>query len=177
LLRNRDERLETEVIMTPLERKLTQMLTPVLKDMGFHLVLLEFKSGTLQIFAEDPETGNLSLDDCTAISKAISPALEVEDPISGAYMLEVSSPGIDRPLMRMEDFERYQGFDARVELDMPLENGQKRFRGPITGIDKEFVTLTVDGVEQKLELVNIKRARLVLTDDLIKATKKENVTA
>src|SRR5690606_30857111 len=122
-------------------------------------------------------TGNLGIDDCTAINKAISPLLEVEDPIRGAYTLEISSPGIDRPLTRAEDFGKYAGFEVKLELDMPLENGQKRFRGKLTGADTEFVTLIVDGAEHKLELANIKKARLVLTDDLIKATKKEITTA
>ncbi|PZQ44515.1 MAG: ribosome maturation factor RimP [Micavibrio aeruginosavorus] len=163
---------------TPLEHKLIAISEPVIKDLGFELVMLEFKSGILQILAENPKTGNLGLDDCTAISKALSPLLEVEDPISGAYTLEISSPGIDRPLMKADDFGKYAGFDARVELEDGIgESGQKRFRGKIIEADKEFVTLIVDNAERKLELANIKKARLVLTDELIKATKKQTITA
>jgi ribosome maturation factor RimP len=161
---------------TPLETRLYGIVEPVLKDMGFALVLLEFKGGVLQILAENPATGNLSLDECTAINKAVSPLLEVEDPISGAYTLEISSPGIDRPLLSSADFLKYAGFEAKVELDTALE-GQKRFRGKIVGADTEFAALIVDGVEHRLEFANMKKARLVLTDELIKATRKNTVTA
>ncbi len=165
------------MINTPLEHDIIKIVNPVIEDLGFALVMLEFKGGVLQILAENPETGNLGIDDCTTINKAISPLLEVEDPIAGAYTLEISSPGIDRPLVKAEDFAKYAGFEAKLELDMPLENGQKRFRGRLIGADNEFATLIVDGVEHKLELINIKKARLVLTDELIKATKKKTVTA
>ena len=157
---------------TPLEHKLIRIVEPVIKDMGFHLVMLEFKGGVLQILAEDPRTGNLSLDDCTAINKMLSPLLEVEDPIPGAYTLEISSPGIDRPLMKAEDFAKFAGYDAKVELDESMD-GQRRFRGKILGVDEEFVTLLVDKVEHRLEIAAMKKARLVLTDDLIKATRMD----
>jgi ribosome maturation factor RimP len=157
---------------TPLEHKLIRIAEPVLKDMGFHLVLLEFKSGVLQILAEDPKTGNLSLDDCTAINKMLGPLLEVEDPIPGAYTLEISSPGIDRPLMKAEDFAKYAGYEAKVELDESMD-GQRRFRGKIMGVKDEFVTLLVDKVEHRLDIAAMKKARLVLTDDLIKATRMD----
>lgn len=158
---------------TPLERKLISISEPVIKDLGFNLVQLEFKSGVLQILAEDPKTGNLSLDDCTAINKMLSPLLEVEDPIPGAYTLEISSPGIDRPLIRAEDFAKYAGFEAKVELDESVNSSQKRFRGRIVGMKDGFVTLLVDNKEHRLELEAIKKARLVLTDELIKATRMD----
>lgn len=157
---------------TPLEHRLIRIIEPVVKDMGFNLVLLEFKSGVLQILAEDPKTGNLSLDDCTAINKMLGPLLEVEDPIPGAYTLEISSPGIDRPLTKAEDFAKYAGYDAKVELDESMD-GQRRFRGKIMGIKDEFVTLLVDKVEHRLDIAAMKKARLVLTDDLIKATRMD----
>ncbi len=157
---------------TPLEHKIIRISQPVIEDLGFRLVLIEFKSGILQILAEDPKTGNLGLDDCTAIHRALSPLLEVEDPIPGAYTLEISSPGIDRPLIKAEDFNKYVGFDAKVELDEVVE-GQRRFRGKIIGESGGFVTLIVDNKEQRLELASMKKARLVLTDELIKATRME----
>lgn len=157
---------------TPLEHRLIRIIEPVVKDMGFNLVLLEFKSGVLQILAEDPKTGNLSLDDCTAINKMLGPLLEVEDPIPGAYTLEISSPGIDRPLTKAEDFAKYAGYDAKVELDESMD-GQRRFRGKIMGVKDEFVTLLVDKVEHRLDIAAMKKARLVLTDDLIKATRMD----
>ncbi len=160
---------------TPLERKLIELSEPVLTDLGFRLVLLEFKSGILQILAENAD-GNLSLDDCTAIHKALSPLLEVEDPIPGAYTLEISSPGIDRPLMNADDFARYEGFEAKVELEDGGTLGQKRFRGRIAPSTQEgFVTMIVDNAEQVLEVANIKKARLALTDELIKATQKQRL--
>lgn len=157
---------------TPLEHKLIRIVEPVLKDMGFNLVMLEFKGGVLQILAEDPRSGNLSLDDCTAINKMLSPLLEVEDPIPGAYTLEISSPGIDRPLMKAEDFAKYAGYEAKLELDESMD-GQRRFRGKIVGVKDEFVTMLVDKVEHRIEIGAMKKARLVLTDDLIKATRMD----
>lgn len=157
---------------TPLEHTLIKIAGPVIKDFGLDLVQLEFKSGVLQILAEYPRTGNLSLDDCTKITKALSPLLEVEDPIPGAYTLEVSSPGIDRPLIRPSDFTKYVGFEAKVELDESME-GQRRFRGKIMGEQDGIVTLLVDKVEHRLEIAAMKKARLVLTDELIKATRMD----
>lgn len=158
---------------TPQEHKIIQIVQPAIEGLGYRLVMLEFQSGLLQILAEDPATGRLGIDDCTKINKVVSPLLEVEDPIPGAYTLEISSPGIDRPLITEEDFNNYQGFEAKVEIDMPAENGQKRYRGVVIGSKNGLVKLIVDNTEQTLELNNIKRARLVLTDELIKATKKK----
>lgn len=157
---------------TPLEHKLIKISEPVITDLGFRLVLLEFKSGILQILAEDPKTGNLSLDDCTKINRMLGPVLEVEDPIPGAYTLEISSPGIDRPLMTAEDFVKYVGFEAKVELDDVIE-GQRRFRGKIIGEKDGNVILLVDKVEHRLEVAAMKKARLVLTDELIKSTRMD----
>jgi ribosome maturation factor RimP len=162
---------------TPLERKLIEMTEPVLKDLGFDLVMLEFKGGVLQILAENPASGNLSLDECTVIHKALSPLLEVEDPIPGAYTLEISSPGIDRPLVKAEDYRNYAGFEAKIELDEGVATGQKRFRGVIQKEENGFVTLLVDKEEHRIEIAAIKKARLVLTDDLIKKTRKETKEA
>jgi len=156
---------------TPLERKIIGIAEPVLKDLGFELVLLEFKGGVLQILAENPKTGNLSLDDCTKINKMLSPALEVDDPIPGAYTLEISSPGIDRPLRNEEDFNKYVGFEAKLELENPGPTGGKKFRGRLLGAKSGYVGILVDGEEYTLELADMRKARLVLTDELIKKTK------
>lgn len=158
---------------TPQEHKIIRIVQPAIEDLGFRLVLVEFQSGILQILCENPADGTLGIDDCTKITKVISPLLEVEDPISGAYMLEISSPGIDRPLITAEDFTKYAGFEVKIELDMPAESGQKRYRGQIVGVNEGFVRVVVDNLEHDLELNNIRKARLVLTDELIKATKKE----
>ncbi len=157
---------------TPLENKIIGLAEPVLKDLGFDLVMLEFKGGVLQVLAENPKTGNLSLDDCTAIHKMLSPLLEVEDPIPSAYTLEISSPGIDRPLRNEEDFNKYVGFEAKVELESPGPTGGKKYRGRLLGAKKGMVGIVVDGVEHALELADMRKARLVLTDELIKKTMK-----
>lgn len=157
---------------TPLEHRVSDIVRPAIEDLGFELVLVEFKSGILQILAENPKTSGIGLDECSAISKVISPLLEVEDPIAGAYTLEISSPGIDRPLIKADDFDRFRGFEAKVELDEPTKEGQKKFRGVVLGHKQGYVGIVVDGVEHHLELANIRKARLVLTDELIKATKK-----
>lgn len=170
MLPNRYQDKKKVMKNTPLEHTLIKIAEPVITDLGFHLVLLEFKGGILQILAEDPKTGNLSLDDCSKINKMLAPVLEVDDPIEGAYTLEISSPGIDRPLITAKDFAKYAGFEAKVELDESME-GQRRFRGVIVGADDKFATLLVDKVEHRLEIEAIKKARLVLTDELIKATR------
>lgn len=161
---------------SPLEQKIEAIITPVVNDQGLRLVTLELvndsKAGlTLRIMAENPETRKLVLDDCAALSREISTILEVEDPIEGAYNLEVSSPGIDRPLISQEDFKDHIGYEAKVEIDPPLEDGQKRFRGRIKEYDKEIVTIDTDQGEKELPFQSIKRAKLVLTDELIEKTK------
>jgi len=157
--------------LTPLEQKIDTLLRPAIADLGFNLVLVEFKSGVLQILVEKPDLSPISLDDCSRINKIISPLLEVEDPIAGAYTLEISSPGIDRPLILPEDFNRYNGFEAKIELEHPLENGQKRFRGRLLGCKDNAIALDVDGQPVTLSFDGIKKARLVLTDELIKTTR------
>lgn len=161
------------MINTPLENKVIKIVKPAIEDLGFALVMVEYAGGVLQILAENPETRRLGIDDCTAITKAISPLMEVEDPIAGAYTLEISSPGIDRPMITAEDFQEYIGFEVKAELDMPTESGQKRFRGTILSEKDGIVKLLVDNKEHDLEINNLRKARLVLTDELIKATKKE----
>ena len=148
---------------------------PVLADLGYRLVRVKISAGSpaiLQIMAERPD-GTMGIDDCEAVSKALSPVLDLNDPISGAYRLEVSSPGIDRPLVRRSDFDRALGHEARLELAVPLD-GRKRFRGIIEGTGdgrlslrrldaKPDETATVD-----LAITDIGEARLVLTDALIR---------
>lgn len=164
-----EEKDKTTMRLLPIEHKLTEICRPVIEGLGYRLVWLEFKSGILQIFSENPQTGNLSLDECTAITKALSPVLEVEDPISGAYTLEISSPGIDRPLLDESDFLRFLGFEAKIELDDPSSTGQKRYRGKILGAENGGVQIVVDQVEHTIPINTIKKARLVLTDELIKS--------
>ena len=129
------------------------------------------RASTLQVMAEDPETGQLTLDQCADLSRALDPVLEEADPIPHEYRLEVSSPGIDRPLTRPEDWTRYAGHRARVTLDTAVE-GRKRFDGVPRGIEDGDVLMEVPGLGvARLPLTAIQSAKLVLTEELIKATR------
>lgn len=155
---------------SPLERKLTDLFDPVIRDAGFRLVCVKVTGQIVQVMAEDPATRRIGVDDCAKISRELGALLEVEDPIKGAYRLEVGSPGIDRPLITAEDFADFAGFEAKVEIFPPLE-GQKRFRGRLTGADGRTVTIETDQGPVSLPFAAIEKARLVLTDELINATK------
>ena len=156
---------------TPLERKITDIIDPVVKDLGFDLVLVRLigsqKMQTLQILAEDPATGKMDLNGCTAISRAVSAILDVEDPIPSAYQLEISSPGIDRPLVREQDFVKNVGKDISIETEVPLENDQKRFRGVLKNFANDIIELeTADGI-MKIEYEDVLKAKLLLTEELV----------
>src|SRR3954471_4547744 len=147
---------------------------PVLEGMGYRLVRIRISgdSGcTVQVMAERPD-GSMQIEDCEAISKALSPVLDVADPIDRAYRLEISSPGIDRPLVRRSDFERYAGYLVKVEMAV-AHQGRKRFRGILQGVEDNAVRLHRDGVRKDddadvlLVMEDIADARLVLTDELI----------
>ena len=145
---------------------------PVLENLGYRLVRVRMFGRTLQIMAER-EDGSMSIDDCEAVSRALSPVMDVEDPISSTYMLEVSSPGIDRPLVRPSDFETWQGHEVKIELDEP-QAGRKRFRGELEGYADGEVRLFIEapeGGKEKLLIglpfTSIGEAKLVLTDALI----------
>jgi len=159
---------------TPLEQRLSTFAAPVIEDLGFALVCIktisEDNGQTVQIMAEDPATKRLGVDDAAKISRAVSAVFDVEDPINGAYRLEVSSPGIDRPLMRIEDFKTYEGFEAKIESDIPAENGQKKFRGVLQGLNGENVLIKTDEGEAEIPFENLTKGKLVMSDDLIKRT-------
>ena len=155
--------------------QVAKLVEPVLENLGFRLIrvrMIGAAGRTLQIMAERPD-GTMSIDDCETASRAISPLLDVEDPVSGSYDLEVSSPGIDRPLVRAEDFERWLGHEAKIELAEPLA-GRRRFRGVIGGFANGEVSLLIDSpdggkekVEIRLPFDRISEAKLILTDRLI----------
>jgi ribosome maturation factor RimP len=129
------------------------------------------RAPVLQIMAERSLDGNMNVDDCAAVSRAVSAILDVEDPISGSFTLEVSSAGIDRPLTRAKDFQRYAGLQARVEMATPVE-GRRRFTGRLLGLsDGEVLIETSDG-ERRLAFEGIAKAKLVLTDELIAASQR-----
>ncbi len=156
-----------------MDRRLAEIITPVIEDMGFELVRLRLMSGktdTLQILAERPE-GGIEVDDCARISTAVSAVLDVEDPIMDQYMLEVSSPGIDRPLTRLKDFETFEGYEAKIETT-ELIDGRRRFKGVLAGVEGDEVLINIDQngeeVTVGLNFDWLSDAKLVLTDDLIK---------
>ena len=156
-----------------LNSKIAALITPTLEDMGYELVralLLGGRRQTLQIMAERADGAPMRVDDCADISHAISALLDVEDPISDAYDLEVSSPGIDRPLTRLKDFTRWAGFDARVEADS-LIDGRRRFSGLLVGLDEDdnVIIRCEDEVDRAIPFANIAKAKLLMTDALVAA--------
>ena len=152
-----------------------RLIEPVLEDMGFDLVRVQTQGSrrtVLQIMAEPKDGRPMGVEDCAAISRALSAILDVEDPIDEAYALEVSSPGIDRPLTRTAHFERYAGFDAKVEMNDPID-GRKRFSGKLLGVEDGNVLLELDEGQVRLPLDGVLKAKLVMTDALLKAAAQE----
>lgn len=151
------------------------MIAPSLDAMGYRVVRVAFTGGrrpTLQIMAERRDAAAMSVDDCADISRTVSALLDVADPIPVAYALEVSSPGIDRPLIDRDDFVRYAGYEAKVEMSN-LIDGRKRFRGRLLGADDGAVRIAVEDREVALPLAEVVRAKLVLTDELLAAAQKQ----
>jgi ribosome maturation factor RimP len=142
--------------------------------MGYELVRITLKGNdkkVLQIMAEKAD-GTMTIEGCTEVSRMVSALLDVEDPISSAYDLEVSSPGIDRPLTRPKDFERWAGFEAKVELDTAVD-GQRRYRGKLLGLEGDVIRLLPDdGTQIELPFSEVRKAKLILTDELIAASTK-----
>ena len=153
--------------------QLTKLIEPEVTRLGFDLVRVSL-SGTkyvsLQVMAEDPKTGQLTLDECATISRALSTMLDEVDPIEDEYRLEVSSPGIDRPLTRAKDWTDWAGHEAKVSLTDAID-GRKRFFGIVKGLEGDTALIEVDGAEVRLPLTAIQSAKLTLTDALIKASK------
>jgi len=162
------------IAKSAIDRRLAEIVTPVIEDLGFELVRLRLMSGktaTLQIMAERPE-GGIEVDECADISTAVSAVLDVEDPIIDAYALEVSSPGIDRPLTRLKDFETYEGYEAKIETQEMID-GRKRWRGVLAGIEGSEVLFNIEGEGGEEQTIGLQfdwlsDAKLILTDDLIR---------
>jgi ribosome maturation factor RimP len=149
--------------------RIAEIIEPSLDAMGYRLVRVAVLGAgrmTLQIMAERRDEAAMTVEDCADISRSVSALLDVADPIAGAYTLEVSSPGIDRPLVRPEDYDRFAGFEAKIELSQPL-SGRKRFRGRLLGRAGDRVRLIAETGEVQVPLSAITRAKLILTDDLI----------
>jgi len=180
--------LEPRLITEPgLPARVAAIAEPVLEGLGYRLVRVRVSNAdgcTVQIMAERPD-GTMLIEDCEAVSRALSPALDTSDPIDRAYRLEISSPGIDRPLVRLSDFDRYAGHLVKIETEVAV-NGRKRFRGVLTGTEGETVHLRRDDAGEGedadvvLPIGDMNEARLVLTDELVtqalrreKAAKRE----
>jgi ribosome maturation factor RimP len=157
---------------------LEERIAPTLESMGFEVVRIALTKAsgdghrTLQVMADRRDGSLISIDDCETISQALSAIFDVEEPITGAYDLEVSSAGIDRPLTRPKDFVAYAGFEAKVETKLAI-NGRRRFKGPVNGLaENGDVLMMVDGTNVSVPFENIAQAKLVLTNALIAATAK-----
>lgn len=152
--------------------RIEALIAPSLEAMGYRLVRVAISGGrrgqVLQVMAERIDDKPMGVDDCTEVTHTVSALLDVEDPIEHAYVLEVSSPGIDRPLIRREDYERFRGHEAKLELAAPID-GRRRFRGKLLGVDADRVRLNLGAEIVELPLARIQRAKLVLTDELLAA--------
>lgn len=149
--------------------RIAEMIEPSLEALGYELVrvqLMGTRKPVLQVMAEHEDGRPMTVDDCAEISRTISALLDVADPIQGAYDLEVSSPGIDRPLVRRKDFERFAGCEAKVQTAVPVD-GRRRFRGRLLGMSGDTVRLALaEGGEAALAFETIEKAKLVMPDDL-----------
>lgn len=153
--------------------KISQIISPAVEALGYEIVRVAMLAsprggpGTLQVMAERPDR-TMTVEGCAQVSREISVILDVEDPITGEYVLEVSSPGVDRPLTRKKDFVDFAGFEAKIEMKQAV-NDRRRYRGKLGGMEEENVLITVDGEDYRLEFEDIVKAKLVLTDALLAA--------
>jgi ribosome maturation factor RimP len=180
---------EPRLIVEPgVSARVSNIAEPVIEQLGYRLVRIKvsaLEGATIQIMAERPD-GSMTVEDCETISRALSPVFDVNEPMEGAYRLEISSPGIDRPLVRKSDFERFAGHLVKIEMDVPF-SGRKRFRGILAGVEGNHTKLKLDAAtegaeaaEVTLPIQDMSEAKLVLTDELVtqalraeKAAKRE----
>ncbi|NKB20431.1 MAG: ribosome maturation factor RimP [Alphaproteobacteria bacterium] len=156
-------------------KTIENMIDPSVIDAGYDIVRVQFadeRRKTLQIMIERRDRRPVTVDDCATVSRIVSTLLDVEDPVPGRYNLEVSSPGIDRPLVKVDDYERFAGFEATVETKQAFD-GQKKFRGRISGVEGMNIQMDCDGESAELPFEDIRRASLVITDELIEAARRE----
>ena len=170
---DRHDALTDEASHSGLEGRIATAITPTIEELGYELVrvlVLGRERPTVQVMADRSDGAQISVEDCERITHAVSAVLDVDDPLPGAWNLEVSSAGIDRPLTRVKDWVRFAGHQARAEMVAPVD-GRRRFTGVIVGADATAARLRVeDGTEVTLPLADLRRAKLLLTDELIAAT-------
>ena len=163
-----------------MSEQIAKLIGPIADELGYELVRIQIQGGarraTLQIMAERRDRTAMIVEDCARLSRAISNLLDEADPIAGEYTLEVSSPGIDRPLMKRADYERFLGHEAKIEMNSAVD-GRKRFHGVVVALDGDTVMLESEGTTVPLPLVQVKSAKLVLTDRLIAAVEDESAAA
>jgi ribosome maturation factor RimP len=153
----------------PVEERVIALIEPIAGSLGYRIVRVRLsgqRRKRLQIMAERSADGQMSVEDCSRLSRALSPAFDLEDPIPGEYDLEISSPGIDRPLMTLEDFQRFIGYEAKLETAAMID-GRRRFKGAIAGVEGGVVVLRTQDGDVRLDFSGLSDARLVLTDKLI----------
>ena len=151
------------------EKRVETIITPILKDIGFDLVRVRIsgtQQRTLQIMAERLDERTMTVEDCSTISQSLSALLDLENPIQGSYTLEVSSPGLDRPLTRPQDYTRFAGLEAKIELRHTI-NGRRRFRGRIAGLADDKVNIDLENTRVVISYTDIERAKLILNDELL----------
>lgn len=149
--------------------RIEELIAPTIEGMGFSVVRVQLSGKQdlrLQVMAERQDGEAMDVEDCADLSRAISAVMDVDDPISGSYTLEVSSPGIDRPLVKLRDFVRFIGFDARIETAVTVD-GRKRFRGRLLAVDGDIVRISVEEAEYAVPFADIARAKLVITEELL----------
>ena len=167
---------------THIDDRILGIAEPIAQDLGLRIIRVRVMAGkrkTVQIMAERVSDGFMAVENCEALSRGLSAILDVEDVIGEAYILEISSPGLDRPLTVLEDFAHYEGYLARIELDRMVE-GRKRFRGVLAGIDKDHIDINLDGETDKTASIPfewISEAKLLITDELIAAGQKAKAAA
>jgi ribosome maturation factor RimP len=176
-----DRRIITE---TGTAARVAAVIEPAIQDLGYRLVRVKVSAVngcTVQIMAERPD-GTMTVEDCETVSRAVSPVLDLEDPVERAYYLEVSSPGMDRPLVRPSDFARWAGHEAKLETSLPID-GRKRFRGLVRGVEGGDAVVELPDVPEgtdpmvRLPLNELREARLVLTDELVRESLRRDASA
>ncbi len=152
-------------------QRLAHLVIPVIQGLGFDVVRLSLAGGNLQVMAEQPDGTNIGIDDCGTISRGLAAKMDEADPIAEPYTLEISSPGIDRPLTREKDFVRWAGFEVRIDTLDPIE-GQSRFKGRIVSLEDGIIVLRDEAAEKRIAFTALRRAKLVLNDELLAANKR-----
>lgn len=158
--------------------RIQDLIEPTIIDLGFEIVRIQVSGGQtmkVQIMAEPLDGSDMSVDACAKISRAVSVVMDVEDPIADAYTLEVSSPGLDRPLVRQKDFDRFAGFEAKIELQQ-VTDGRRKFSGRLIGTEDDNIKVDIDGETIFVPFSGIAKAKLIVTDEMIAQLGKEKAS-